>query len=137
MQNSQIVRVFIRPLYDREARKIFRFDESIVSFYAHNVHNVLFVDIIIGALNRVFEKSKFEILSRYLEKLDSNRFVIRVAWSTWNWIARFEETIWKRLCWDSAGAIKRVRERLIYIYIYWGKYELCSLFLVPTETLQS
>lgn len=56
------------------------FDESIVSFYAHNVHNVLFaVDIIIRALNRVFEKSKFEILSRYLEKLDSNRFVIRVA----------------------------------------------------------
>lgn len=80
MQNSQIVRVFIRPLYDREARKIFRFDESIVSFYAHNVHNVLFaVDIIIRALNRVFEKSKFEILSRYLEKLESNRFVIRVA----------------------------------------------------------
>ena len=79
MQNSQIVRVFIRPLYDREARKIFRFDESIVSFYAHNVHNVLFVDIIIRALNTVFEKSKFEILSRYLEKLDSNRFVIRVA----------------------------------------------------------
>lgn len=70
------VRVFIRSFYDREARKIFRFDESIISFYAHNV---LFVDIIIGALNRVFEKSKFEILSRYLEKLDSNRFVIRVA----------------------------------------------------------
>lgn len=40
-------------------------------------------------------------------------------------------------------SLLRLREPLrefenVYIYIYiWGKYELCSLFLVPTETLQS